>query len=258
MVMGVPGPPGAWRPSQSAHEVWASVSPYSSSETRELGSRPLALGFCCWEAFVFRHPRALRACCEPAGAPEEAAPTSTPRLQRGVLRLGSGGSRVCPRRNPSPALSRCQPPWPGLPPTRVTPPEFERLERWASVRNSGGTPPFQRLKAPGPRWKGAHPLATDPRRQQADALKEHWAGAGGSPRVVFSRPAVGFGDFGPPSGLGRLGGPRLPGAPSPLWGPFDNINISVYFILWCREACDWLGVSSVGRGPEAQRRVLLP
>lgn len=57
---------GPCEPSQSAYGIWASVPSHSSSVTSEHRSQPLALGLCHHEAFLFRHPHALRAWCEPA------------------------------------------------------------------------------------------------------------------------------------------------------------------------------------------------
>nr|KAF6436882.1 ArfGAP with RhoGAP domain, ankyrin repeat and PH domain 1 [Molossus molossus] len=91
---------GAWLP--------LLPTPFLSSETRECGSQPLALGFCCLEASCSDTLMPCVPAVSQQRAHEEAAPPhSTSRGQHGVPWLRGGGSRVCLRRNPSPALSRC-------------------------------------------------------------------------------------------------------------------------------------------------------
>ncbi|CAK6449008.1 unnamed protein product [Pipistrellus nathusii] len=98
-------------------------------------------------------------------AHEEAAPPhSTSRLQHGDPWLG-WGQQGLPEEEPPHLLSPgAQPSWPGLLSPRVTHPELERLERWASIRNSGGTPSFQRLEALGPPLEGSPPPRTNNRK----------------------------------------------------------------------------------------------
>lgn len=159
-----------------AHGIWASLPSHSFSETSEP----------CWdfaaprchEAFLGRCPHALRAWCEPAGALQGSCIPTPLILQPGVPWPGHGepGSRVCLRRNPLPALSRCSALL-ACSPTGSPTLTLEGLERWVSVRNPGRLPSFQARA--GLAWvKRATTFDHNSGTAEADALKEHSAGVG--------------------------------------------------------------------------------
>lgn len=103
-------------------------------------------------------------------------------------------------------------------------PEFVGLEREERALEDTILPEAGGLGAP---LEGSPPPATNARAAKSRGSK---GALGRVRRELFEAESWTLRLQAPPS-LGWLGGPRLPDAPSPLWGLFDNINISVYFMV---------------------------
>jgi hypothetical protein len=125
------------------------------------------------------------------------------------------------------AFQVCSPPGLTCSP-RVTHPEFVGLERWAEIRSSGG---HHQGEALGPCWNGAQPLAQNSRLAKSgcseqtlsQVVRELWGN-------FYRAESWTLGTSAPFQSV-LAGRTQAADVPSPLWGLFDNINISVYFTL---------------------------